>query len=93
MAEKLLSDVKFRATLLAHKAYDTDAIRNFVKQRICWANSFKGQPKADLQLQPMGIPQRISWSVSATASNGCAAQVHDMTDAQTTTRQHTSLQR
>ncbi|WP_431768235.1 transposase [Rhizobium skierniewicense] len=38
MAEKLLSDVKPRATLLADKAYDTDAIRNFVKQRKCWAH-------------------------------------------------------
>lgn len=38
MAEKLLSDVKPRATLLADKAYDTGAIRNFVKQRKCWAN-------------------------------------------------------
>ncbi|MBW9117652.1 transposase [Rhizobium cauense] len=26
------------STLLAHKAYDTDAIRNFAKQRKCWAN-------------------------------------------------------
>ncbi len=38
MAEKLLSDVKPGATLLADKAYDTDAIRNFAKQRKCWAN-------------------------------------------------------
>lgn len=38
MAEKLLSDVQPGATILADKAYDTDAIRNFAKQRKCWAN-------------------------------------------------------
>ncbi|WP_343316097.1 IS5 family transposase [Brucella sp. BE17] len=38
MAEKLLSDVQPGATILADKAYDTDAIRNIAKQRKCWAN-------------------------------------------------------
>jgi transposase len=38
MAEKLLSDMQPGSTLLADKAYDTDAIRNFAKQRKCWAN-------------------------------------------------------
>ncbi|CAD0217314.1 hypothetical protein AGRHK599_LOCUS4969 [Rhizobium rhizogenes] len=38
MAEKLLSDIRPGTTLLADKAYDTDAIRNFAKQRKCWAN-------------------------------------------------------
>jgi transposase len=38
MAEKLLSDLQPGATILADKAYDTDAIRNFAKQRKCWAN-------------------------------------------------------
>jgi transposase len=38
MAEKLLSDVQPGATILADKAYDTDAIRHFAKQRRCWAN-------------------------------------------------------
>lgn len=33
IAEKLLSNVKPAPTLLADKAYDTDAIRNFAKQR------------------------------------------------------------
>jgi transposase len=38
MAEKLLSDVQPGATILADKAYDTDAIRHFAKQRRCCAN-------------------------------------------------------
>ena len=38
MAEKLLSDLQPGTTILADKAYDTDAIRNFAKQRKCWAN-------------------------------------------------------
>ena len=38
MAEKLLSHLRPGATILADKAYDTDAIRNFAKQRKCWAN-------------------------------------------------------
>lgn len=36
--EKLLSDLRPGATILADKAYDTDAIRNFAKQRKCWTN-------------------------------------------------------
>jgi hypothetical protein len=35
MAEKLLSDLRPRATILADKAYDTGAIRNLAKQRKC----------------------------------------------------------
>jgi len=38
IAEKLLRDVQPGATILADKAYDTDAIRHFAKQRRCWAN-------------------------------------------------------
>ncbi|NSZ19935.1 transposase [Agrobacterium vitis] len=38
MAEKLLSNVQPGATILADKAYDTDAIRNFAKQHKCWAS-------------------------------------------------------
>lgn len=38
VAEKLLSDMQPGSTLLADKAYDTDAIRSFAKQRKCWAN-------------------------------------------------------
>lgn len=38
MAEKLLSDLQPGTTILADKAYDTDAIRNFARQRKCWAN-------------------------------------------------------
>ncbi|MDR6100248.1 transposase [Agrobacterium larrymoorei] len=37
VAEKLLSDLRPGATILADKAYDTDAIRNFAKQSKCWA--------------------------------------------------------
>jgi transposase len=38
VAEKLLCDLRPGYTLLADKAYDTDAIRNFVTQRNSWAN-------------------------------------------------------
>ena len=38
MAEKLLSDLQPGSTLLADRAYDTDAIRNFAKDRKSWAN-------------------------------------------------------
>ena len=38
MAEKLPSDLQHGTTILADKAYDTDAIRNFAMQRKCWAN-------------------------------------------------------
>jgi len=38
IAEKLRSDVQPGATILANKAYDTDAIRHFAKQCGCWAN-------------------------------------------------------
>ena len=38
MAEKLLSDLKPGATLLADRAYDTNAIRTFGKERRAWAN-------------------------------------------------------
>lgn len=38
MAEKLLTDLQPGATLLADKAYDTDAIRDFARDRNAWAN-------------------------------------------------------
>jgi len=38
MAEKLLRDLRSGATLLADRAYDTNAIRNFAKEREAWAN-------------------------------------------------------
>lgn len=38
MADKLLSDLQPGSTLLADRAYDTDAIRNFAKERKAWAN-------------------------------------------------------
>ncbi len=38
VAEKLLSGLRPGYTLLADKAYDTDAIRNFVTERNSWAN-------------------------------------------------------
>lgn len=38
MAEKLLADLQPGATLLADKAYDTDAIRDFARDRNAWAN-------------------------------------------------------
>ena len=38
MAEKLLADLQPGATLLADKAYDTDAIRDFARNRNAWAN-------------------------------------------------------
>ena len=38
MAEKLLAGLKPGATLLADKAYDTDAIRDFAAGRNAWAN-------------------------------------------------------
>ena len=38
VAEKLLCDLRPGSTLLADKAYDTDAIRGFVANRHCWAN-------------------------------------------------------
>lgn len=38
VAEKLISDIEPGTTLLADKAYDTDAIRAFVKGRKAWAN-------------------------------------------------------
>lgn len=38
MAEKLLRDLRPGATLLADRAYDTNAIRNFAKEREAWAN-------------------------------------------------------
>ncbi|QXC52299.1 transposase (plasmid) [Agrobacterium salinitolerans] len=55
MAEKLLSGLRPGATLLADKAYDTDAIRRFAKQRKCCKHSRQGQPQTDLQLQPLGL--------------------------------------
>ena len=38
MAEKLLCDLQPGSTLLADRAYDTDAIRNFARERKSWAN-------------------------------------------------------
>lgn len=38
MAEKLLSDLQPGSTLLADRAYNTDAIWNFAKERKSWAN-------------------------------------------------------
>lgn len=38
MAEKLLRDLRPGATLLADRAYDTNAIRSFAKEREAWAN-------------------------------------------------------
>lgn len=38
MDEKLLADLQPGATLLADKAYDTDAIREFARDRDAWAN-------------------------------------------------------
>ncbi len=38
VAERLLSDLQPGATLLADKAYDTDAVRAFAKSRKSWAN-------------------------------------------------------
>lgn len=38
MAEKLLCDLQPGSTLLADRAYDADAIRNFARERKSWAN-------------------------------------------------------
>jgi transposase len=38
MAEKLLSDLQPGSTLLADRAYDTNAIRSLAKDRKSWAN-------------------------------------------------------
>ena len=38
MAEKLLCDLQPGSTLLADRAYDTDAIRNFARERKSWVN-------------------------------------------------------
>ena len=38
MAEKLLSDLQPGATLLADRAYDTNAIRDLARDRKAWAN-------------------------------------------------------
>jgi len=38
MAEKLLCDQQPGSTLLADRAYDTDAIRNFARERKSWVN-------------------------------------------------------
>jgi transposase len=38
VAERLLCDLRSGYTLLADKAYDTDAIRHFVTERNAWAN-------------------------------------------------------
>ncbi|MGQ3212463.1 transposase [Shinella sp.] len=55
MAEKLLSDIQPGSTLLADKAYDTDAIRNFAKQRKCWANIPAKATRKQIQLQQLGL--------------------------------------
>ena len=38
MAEPMLQDISRGAILLADKAYDTNALREFTKQRHAWAN-------------------------------------------------------
>jgi len=38
MAQKLLCDLQPGSTLLADRAYDTNAIRDFAKERKSWAN-------------------------------------------------------
>ena len=94
MAEKLLRDVKPRATLLADKAYDTDAIRNFYKQRECWADiPAKANRKQAFSFGRWVYRQRYLVERFFNRINRCVAYPHDMTDAQTTTWQHSSLQR
>jgi transposase len=93
MAEKLLSDLQPGTTILADMAYDTDAIRNFAKQRKCWANIPQRPPEKRPSASAAGSTvNAISWSASSIASSRCAAWPPDTTDAPTTTLQPSSLQ-
>ncbi|MBB3570754.1 hypothetical protein FHX05_004889 [Rhizobium sp. BK491] len=86
MAEKLLSDMQPGSTLLADKAHETAAIRNFAKQRKCRAN-IPAKPTANRpSASAVGsIASAIWWSVSSIASNRCVVWQRDTTDVLTTT--------
>ncbi len=80
MAEKLPSDVKLGATLLADKVYDNDAIRTFVR------NGNVGRTSPQRPIENRTLPSAdgytasaTSLSVSSTASKRCAARPRDMT--------------
>lgn len=61
MADELLGDIQPGTTLLADKAYDTDAIRNFANPRNCWANiPAKANPKQTFSFSRWASRQRIS---------------------------------
>lgn len=94
MAEKLLSDIKPGSTLLADKAYDNDAIRNFAKQRKCWAIS---PPKPTANRPPVSVAGYIAnaiwWSVSSIASNRGVVWQRDTTDVQIITLPGSNLPR
>lgn len=94
MAEKLLSDLQPGATILADKAYDTDAIRNFAKQRKCWANIPQRPIESRHSASAAGSTvSAISWNGSSTVSNRCAASRRDTTDVPTTISPLSNLQR
>jgi len=67
-----------RAILLADKAYDTDAIGNFAKQRKCWANI----PAKANRKQIFSFKR---WVYSSITSNRGATWQHDTIDVPTTT--------
>lgn len=92
--EKLLSRLRPGATLLADKAYDTDAIRRFAKQRRCWLNipakANRNRPSASAA---GSIASATTSSAFSIVSSRCAASPHDMTAGPTTIWQHSSSQR
>jgi transposase len=83
MADKLLNDIQPGSRLLADKAYDTDAIRNFAKQRKCWANiPAKANRKQTFSFSRSVYRQRNLVERSSIASNRCVVWQRDMTDMQ-----------
>lgn len=94
MAEKLLNDLQPGATILADKAYDTDAIRDFAKQRKCWANiPAKANRKQTFSFSRWVYRQRNLVERSSTVSSRCVASRRDTTGARTITSPPSSLRR
>ena len=55
MAEPMLKDIGKGTILLADRAYDTNALRDFAKEAGLGQYSGKAKPKAKLSIQLMGL--------------------------------------
>lgn len=88
MAEPMLGSIGRGTTLLADRAYDTDALRALAKAKGAWANiPAKRNRKATFSFSRGSIANAIWLSVSSTNSNNLEPSLHVTTKIRLTSSQ------